>query len=324
MQEPPITSAATSSSTTAGAEAADIHSQDAAEGSDERFSGSPRLATGEPSSGVLYLVGTPIGNLDDLSPRAHRVLAGVDRIACEDTRHSGLLLQRLGIRARRLTSFHAHNQSGRIPQLLAALVGGEAVALISDAGLPGISDPGEELVAAARQAGLAVVCIPGPSAVTTALVSSGLPTGRFCFEGFLAAKPAARRQQLAELALERRTIVLYESPHRLLALLEDLLSVFGDRPLQVARELTKRHEQQVGPTVSAALAHFRRTPPLGECTLVLGGASAVVPLWDEESLRQQLAALVTSGLSNREAARELARSSGHPKRDLYALLHHQD
>jgi 16S rRNA (cytidine1402-2'-O)-methyltransferase len=325
VQEPPITSAATSSSTPAGAQPADIHSQDGAEGSHGRVAGSSRLTTGEPSSGVLYLVGTPIGNLDDLSPRAHRVLAGVDRIACEDTRHSGLLLQRLGIRARRLTSFHAHNQSGRIPQLLAALVGGEAVALISDAGLPGISDPGEELVAAARQAGLAVVCIPGPSAVTTALVSSGLPTGRFCFEGFLAAKPAARRQQLAELALEQRTIVLYESPHRLLALLEDLLSVLGDRPLQVARELTKRHEQQVGPTVSAALAHFRRTPPLGECTLVLGGAPAAeAPLWDEESLRQQLAALVASGLSNREAARELARSSGHPKRDLYALLHHQE
>ncbi|MFZ0407174.1 MAG: 16S rRNA (cytidine(1402)-2'-O)-methyltransferase [Cyanobium sp.] len=281
--------------------------------------------TVEPAAGVLYLVGTPIGNLDDLSPRARRVLAGVDRIACEDTRHSGLLLQRLGISSRRLTSFHAHNQSSRIPQLLEALVGGEAVALISDAGLPGISDPGEELVAAARRAGRKVVCIPGPSAVTTALVSSGLPTARFCFEGFLAAKPSARRQQLADLVAERRTIVLYESPHRLLALLEDLLSVLGDRPLQVARELTKRHEQQVGPTVAAALEHFRRTPPLGECTLVLGGAAAAgAPLWDEVSLRHQLAALVASGLSNREAARQLAQSSGHAKRDLYALLHRQD
>ncbi len=278
----------------------------------------------EPQAGVLYLVGTPIGNLDDLSPRARRVLAGVDRIACEDTRHSGLLLQRLGLTGRRLTSFHAHNQIGRIPQLLEALVAGEAVALISDAGLPGISDPGEELVAAARQAGLDVICIPGPSALTTALVSSGLPTGRFCFEGFLAAKPAARRQQLADLAGEPRTIVLYESPHRLLALLEDLQAVLGDRPLQVARELTKRHEQQVGPTVLAALEHFRRTPPLGECTLVLGGASpAEAPIWDEPSLRQQLAELVADGLSNREAARQLAQSSGHAKRDLYALLHRQ-
>ncbi len=282
------------------------------------------LPAGEPTAGVLYLVGTPIGNLDDLSPRARRVLAAVDRIACEDTRHSGLLLQRLAITSRRLISFHAHNQNGRIPQLLQALVDGEAIALISDAGLPGISDPGEELVAAARRAGHPVICIPGPSALTTALVSSGLPTGRFCFEGFLASKPAARRQQLADLASEPRTIVLYESPHRLLALLEDLQAVLGDRPLQVARELTKRHEQQVGPTVLAALEHFRRTPPLGECTLVLGGASpAEAPIWDEPSLRQQLAELVAGGLSNLEAARHLAQSSGHGKRDLYALLHRQ-
>jgi len=285
---------------------------------------SPPLAPGEPSAGVLYLVGTPIGNLEDLSPRARRVLAGVDRIACEDTRHSGLLLQRLDINSRRLTSFHAHNQNGRIPQLLEALAAGEAVALISDAGLPGISDPGEELVAAARLAGHAVICIPGPSALTTALVSSGLPTGRFCFEGFLAPKRSARRQQLADLAGETRTIVLYESPHRLLALLEDLLAVLGDRPLQVARELTKRHEQQVGPTVAAAQQHFQSTPPLGECTLVLGGAGAPEPpAWDEPNLRLQLAELVASGLSNREAARQLAESSGHGKRDLYALLHRQ-
>jgi 16S rRNA (cytidine1402-2'-O)-methyltransferase len=274
---------------------------------------------------VLYLVGTPIGNIDDLSPRALRVLAGVDRIACEDTRHSGLLLQRLGIGSRRLISFHAHNQHGRIPQLLGLLLAGEAVALISDAGLPGISDPGEELVAAARQAGHTVICIPGPTALTTALVSSGLPTGRFCFEGFLAPKRAARRQQLLALAAEERTIVLYESPHRLLALLEDLLEVLGDRPLQVARELTKRHEQQVGPTVAAALEHFRHTPPLGECTVVLGGAPAAAPpAWDEPSLKEQLAALVASGLSKLEAARQLAQSSGHAKRDLYALLHQQD
>ncbi len=281
--------------------------------------------SGEPAAGVLYLVGTPIGNLDDLSPRARRVLAGVDRIACEDTRHSGLLLQRLGIGSRRLISFHAHNQHGRIPQLLELLLAGEAVALISDAGLPGISDPGEELVAAARQAGHTVLCIPGPTALTTALVSSGLPTGRFCFEGFLAPKRAARRQQLLALAAEARTIVLYESPHRLLALLEDLLEVLGDRPLQVARELTKRHEQQVGPTVAAALEHFRHTPPLGECTVVLGGAPAAAPpAWDEPSLKEQLAALVASGLSKLEAARQLAQSSGHAKRDLYALLHQQD
>lgn len=275
----------------------------------------------EPAAGVLYLVGTPIGNLDDLSPRARRVLAGVSRVACEDTRRSGLLLHHLGLRVP-LLSFHQHNQTARIPQLLAALEAGEAIALISDAGLPGVSDPGQELAAAVRAAGRQVICIPGPSAVTTALVSSGLPSGRFCFEGFLPPKAGPRRQRLEALAGEERTMVLFEAPHRLLALLEDLLAVLGDRPLQVARELTKRHEEQVGPSVAAALEHFQRTPPQGECTLVLGGAPpAAAPVWDETALRQALDALVQGGLSNREAARSLAASSGHSRRALYALLH---
>lgn len=288
----------------------------------------------EPAAGVLYLVGTPIGNLGDLSPRARQVLAGVDRIACEDTRRSGLLLHQLGLRQRdpepdgtrktsRLVSFHQHNQASRIPELLAALAAGEAVAVISDAGLPGISDPGEALVAAARAAGHTVICVPGPSAVTTALVSSGLPTGRFCFEGFLPAKASQRRARLQQLVAEERTVVLFEAPHRLLELLEDLMAVLGDRPLQVARELTKRHEQQVGPTVSAALEHFRVTPPQGEFCLVLGGAPAAEPTaaWDEDQLRAELATLVASGLSSKDAARQLAERSGQSRRALYALLH---
>ena len=279
------------------------------------------VQTIEPAAGVLYLVGTPIGNLGDVSPRARQVLAGVQRIACEDTRRSGLLLQNLGIK-NRLVSFHAHNQASRIPELLAALEAGEAVAVISDAGLPGISDPGEALVAEARQQGRPVICIPGPSAVTTALVSSGLPCGRFCFEGFLPPKSSQRRQRLAQLAGEERTLVLFEAPHRLLDLLEDLLAVLGDRPLRVARELTKKHEEQVGPSVRAALAHFRAKPPLGECTLVLGGAPPEAPPpWDPQSLRQALDALVAEGMSSLEAAKSLAESSGHSKRELYALLH---
>ena len=165
----------------------------------------------EPAAGVLYLVGTPIGNLADLSPRARQVLAGVSRIACEDTRRSGLLLHQLGLRQKdqgpRLVSFHAHNQTARIPELLAALAAGEALAVISDAGLPGISDPGEALVAAARTAGLAVICVPGPSAVTTALVSSGLPSGRFCFEGFLPPKATQRRQRADGDEKPRRLVI---------------------------------------------------------------------------------------------------------------------
>jgi 16S rRNA (cytidine1402-2'-O)-methyltransferase len=280
----------------------------------------------EPAAGVLYLVGTPIGNTGDLSPRARMVLRGVDRIACEDTRHSGLLLHKLELRngehPPRLVSFHEHNQTSRIPELLAALEAGEAIAVISDAGLPGISDPGEALVAAARAAGRSVICVPGPCAVTTALVSSGLPAGRFCFEGFLPPKANQRRARLQELAGEARTLVLFEAPHRLLQLLEDLLSELGDRPIAVTRELTKRHEQQVGPTVQAALEHFRTTPPQGEFTIVLGGApESAAPARSEAELRKSLQALVASGLSRSDAARQLAQDTGLARRELYALLH---
>jgi len=176
-------------------------------------------------------------------------------------------------------------------------------------------------VAAARGQERRVICVPGPCAITTALVGSGLPCDRFCFEGFLPPKPAQRRQRLKELAAEDRTLVVFEAPHRLLALLEDLLTVVGDRPLRVARELTKTHEEQVGPTVSAALAHFQQHPPLGECTLVLGGAPATAPVWNEEHLREALAALLAKGLSAKDASQRLAERTGHRRRDLYALLH---
>ncbi|MBM5815992.1 MAG: 16S rRNA (cytidine(1402)-2'-O)-methyltransferase [Cyanobacteria bacterium K_Offshore_surface_m2_239] len=278
------------------------------------------LELAEPAPGVLYLVGTPIGNLADVSPRARAVLADVEHLACEDTRRSGLLLQALGLK-RPLISFHQHNQASRLPQLLERLAAGESVAVISDAGLPGISDPGEALVAAAREQGRPVICVPGPCAITTALVSSGLPCDRFCYEGFLPPRSAQRRQRLTALATEERTLVLFEAPHRLLALLEDLLTLLGDRPLRVARELTKRHEEQVGPTVSAALAHFRAHPPLGECTVVVGGAPAAAPVWDEDILREALTALLAEGHSAKEASQLLAERTGHRRRELYALLH---
>ncbi|NBO29023.1 MAG: 16S rRNA (cytidine(1402)-2'-O)-methyltransferase [Synechococcaceae bacterium WB8_1A_041] len=277
----------------------------------------------EPQGGVLYLVGTPIGHRGDLSPRAQMVLAGVDRIACEDTRHSGQLLHFFGI-SKPLLSFHEHNQKQRIPALLDALGAGEALALVSDAGLPGISDPGEALVAAARAAGHRVVCIPGPCAATTALVSSGLPSGRFCFEGFLPLKGRERKSRLEAISQESRTTVLYEAPHRLVRLLQELVEHCGpERPVQVARELTKRHEEQVGPDLAGALAHFLASAPQGECTLVLGGAAteATVLAWDETQLRQELTALVASGLTASEAAKELAQSSGLQRRALYGLLH---
>ena len=278
----------------------------------------------EPEGGVLYLVGTPIGHLGDLSPRARALLIAVDTIACEDTRHSGQLLSALGSTARRC-SFHQHNTHGRIPQLLEELSNGHSVAVISDAGLPGISDPGEDLVAAARNAGHAVICIPGPCAATTALVSSGLPSGRFCFEGFLPAKGRERRDRLAAVVTEQRTTVLYEAPHRLMKLLDELHELCGgERALQVTRELTKRHEQQVGPTVTAALEHFQKHPPQGEFTLVLGGAPEQDQVnLNDEQCRQQLAMRIEQGMKPADAAKDLARSAGRSRRELYALLHEQ-
>ncbi len=278
----------------------------------------------EPASGCLYLVGTPIGHLGDLSPRAKAVLSGVTVIACENTRHSGQLLSTLQAKGRRL-SFHQHNTRSRLPQLLQALSDGDSVAVISDAGLPGISDPGEELAAEARCAGFEVICIPGPCAATTALVSSGLPSGRFCFEGFLPVKGKERRQRLEQIATELRTTVLYEAPHRLLTLLQSLAEHCGsERPLQVARELTKRHEQQVGPTIAAALEHFQTTRPQGEFTLVLGGCPVSTPIeLDKWELKERLQKLIKAGDSPSDAARHLAQETGISRRHLYSLLHQE-
>nr|AUG32213.1 hypothetical protein PLO_210 [Paulinella longichromatophora] len=278
----------------------------------------------EPQSGVLYLVGTPIGNLGDLSPRAHQLLEKVDRIACEDTRHSGQMLSHLGIKAR-LISFHQRNQETRIPQLLEIMNNGESLALISDAGLPGISDPGEELVSAAMKTGHQVICIPGPCALTTALVSSGLPARRFCFEGFLPAKMNQRRVRLKELSKEDRTLIFYEAPHRLINVLEDLQLIMGNRPLQVARELTKYHEEQIGTTISEALTHFRTIKPQGECTLILGGALPQTSLYIPWKLKVLLRVIEevknknNSGISY--TTRSIAKHTGIPRRQLYKLFH---
>ena len=276
----------------------------------------------EPAGGHLYLVGTPIGHLGDFSPRAKALLTAVDVIACEDTRHSGQLLSNLQARGRRL-SFHQHNTRTRLPQLLELLAAGDSLAVISDAGLPGISDPGEELAAAARSAGHPVICVPGPCAATTALVSSGLPSNRFCFEGFLPPKGRERKRRLEEIAAEARTSVLYEAPHRLVTLLAELQELCGaERPLQVARELTKRHEQQVGPTVSAAVEHFQQHRPQGEFTLVLGGCPPTPEVeLDDATLLDRLNEAMATGTSASSAARQLALETGIPRRRLYNLIH---
>lgn len=269
--------------------------------------------------GTLYLCATPIGNLEDVTLRALRVLKEVDLIAAEDTRQTQKLLQRYGIRTR-LISYHAHNQDRRAGEIWAALEAGKSVAVVSDAGLPGISDPGALLVAGAVERGIPLVVVPGASAPVTALVASGLRTDRFVFEGFLPRK--GRKKLLEELALERRTLVFFESPNRVLKTLEELREVFGERRVAVARELTKLHEEVFRGTLSAALEHFRANPPRGEFTLVVEGntapASGTVP--SKADAAAEVERLVENGEERREAIRLAARRLGMPKREVYALV----
>ncbi len=242
------------------------------------------------SAGRLVLVATPLGNMADLAPRSASVLAGADVVACEDTRRTGRLLLLAGITARRLVAVHEHNEASMVPSVLERLRLGETVALVSDAGMPGVSDPGERLVRAAVAAGHVVSVVPGPSAGVAALVVSGLPTGRWVFEGFLPRKGADRARRLGEVALERRTAVLYEAPHRLAATLGDLVSACGPgRRVVLARELTKLHEEVWRGTLgeAAGLGHT----PRGEYVIVIDGAPAPAEVTDsviEAALADQL------------------------------------
>lgn len=219
-------------------------------------------------TGQLSVVATPIGNLKDISLRAIDVLKTADQIACEDTRHAGILLRAHGIETPR-TSFHSYSKPSAKKRLIEAMVRGTHVALISDAGLPGISDPGANLIQSAIEAGILVTVIPGASASLTALVTSGFPTNRFVFEGFLPIKPGARRNRLAVLKEEPRTVILYESPHRLLKMLEAIEAVYGDVMLSCSRELTKRFEETRRERVSTLRAHFKKQAPRGEFVLVI-------------------------------------------------------
>lgn len=218
----------------------------------------------------MFLVATPIGNLEDITHRAVRVLGEVQRVAAEDTRHTRRLLEHYGIRAR-LVSLFEHNERARAPELIAVLMGGESIAVVTDAGSPGVSDPGYPLVRAAIEAGVRVECVPGPSAVVGALQVSGLPTDAFLFCGFLPVKSAARRRRLAELHEQRETIVAFESPHRIDACLGDLEEIWGDRPLALVRELTKLHEQVLRGTAAEVRARLTADKRRGEIVLVLGG-----------------------------------------------------
>lgn len=270
--------------------------------------------------GTLYLVATPIGNLEDITLRALRVLKEVSLIAAEDTRTTRKLLARYEI-STPVVSFHEHSPPARLAELLQALAEGD-VAVVSEAGMPGISDPGYRLVQEATAAGFPVVPIPGPSAVITALAASGLPADRFLFLGFLPARASARRKALSEAAPLPYTLVCFEAPHRLLETLENALEILGDRRTAIARELTKVHEEIWRGTLGQALEHFRSQGPRGEFTLVIAGAgeeSTAAGRWSEERVRQELARLLTQGIPLKEASRRVAGQAGWPRREVYQL-----
>lgn len=271
--------------------------------------------------GTLYLVPTPIGNLNDISPRCRQTLADADFIAAEDTRVSLRLLNHLELK-KPLVSYHEHNKAESGEKIVARLLGGENCVLVTDAGSPAISDPGEDLVRLCAQQGVTVCAIPGPCALITALSISALPTGRFTFEGFLSVNKKSRQEHLAGLQNETRTMIFYEAPHKLLATLHDLCAAFGSaRKITLCRELTKLHEQVVRLTLGEALTYYTQNAPRGEFVLVVAGAEAVkaAGVTQEDALalvRERIAA----GASTKDAVKEVAKNTGLPKNQLYEAV----
>lgn len=270
--------------------------------------------------GTLYLVPTPIGNLGDISIRCRETLENADFIAAEDTRVTLKLLNHLGIK-KSLVSYYEHNKTFKGGQIVERILAGETCALVSDAGSPAISDPGEDLVRQCAQAGITVCAIPGPCAAITALSISGQATGRFCFEGFLSTAKKSRREHLEFLKAERRTMIFYEAPHKLAATLEDLRDAFGaERPISLCRELTKLHEEVVRTTLGEAAKRYAETPPRGEFVLIVAGA----PEGEKESIPETDAALRVSqlmaeGLSRKDAVKQTAKELDLPKNAVYTI-----
>ncbi|HCC02593.1 MAG TPA: 16S rRNA (cytidine(1402)-2'-O)-methyltransferase [Ruminococcaceae bacterium] len=270
--------------------------------------------------GTLYVVGTPIGNLGDLSPRAVEILGSVDFIAAEDTRVTLKLLTHFGIK-KPLISYFEHNKRERGEIVLARIESGENCALVSDAGMPAISDPGEMLVRQAHEREILVVAVPGPSAVVTALAVSGMPTGRFTFEGFLSVNKKSRREHLDEVRNEHRTMVFYEAPHKLLTTLQDMLTAWGDRRLALVRELTKIHEEVRRTTLSEAVQYYTANTPRGEFVLVIAGAAQEKVQADSLENALLLArSFIKSGDSASAAAKKAAAETGRKKNEIYKAL----
>ena len=270
-------------------------------------------------AGILYLVPTPIGNLGDISLRARQTLENADFIAAEDTRVSLKLLNHLEIK-KPLVSYYEHNKTFKGGRIVERILAGETCALVSDAGSPAISDPGEDLVKECAAAGITVCAIPGPCAAITALSISGQSTGRFCFEGFLSMSKKSRREHLDSLRAERRTMIFYEAPHKLMNTLEDMVEVFGaERPVSFCRELTKLHEEVLRTTLGQAIVHFTETPPKGEFVLVVAGApeeAKELPTTVDAAARVN--ELIAGGLSRKDAIKQTAQELGLPKNAVYA------
>jgi 16S rRNA (cytidine1402-2'-O)-methyltransferase len=278
------------------------------------------VTASEKERGSLVLVGTPIGNLGDLSPRAIEALRDADVVYCEDTRHSRKLLTHAGITGSSLRSLHGHNEDERIAEVLDEVRSGRTVAVVSDAGMPGISDPGGRTVSAAVAEGLEVTVVPGPSAVLAALVLSGLDGSRFCFEGFLPRSGRARKDRLAAIAEERRTTVLFEAPGRVAATCRDLaLAAGGERQLAIARELTKLHEEIWRGSLDEAVAWAEEAPLRGEVVLVVSGADDATPTVDDDVLTAALTERLDQGERARGAIDDVAARFGVPRRRVYAL-----
>ena len=270
-------------------------------------------------AGILYLVPTPIGNLGDISLRARQTLENADFIAAEDTRVSLKLLNHLEIK-KPLVSYYEHNKTFKGGRIVERILAGETCALVSDAGSPAISDPGEDLVKECAAAGITVCAIPGPCAAITALSISGQSTGRFCFEGFLSMSKKSRREHLSSLRAEKRTMIFYEAPHKLMNTLEDMVEVFGaERPVSFCRELTKLHEEVIRTTLGEAIVHFTETPPKGEFVQVVAGApeeAKEVPTATDAAGRVN--ELISQGLSRKDAIKQTAQELGLPKNAVYA------
>ena len=273
------------------------------------------------AGGAIYLVATPLGNLEDITLRALRVLGEVDLIACEDTRHTGKLLKHFDI-SKPLLSFHEHNETARARDIVERASRGESIAVVSDAGMPGISDPGYRLVAEAIAAGVVVVPIPGPVALETALAASGLPTDSFRFGGFLPAKATQRRKALKALIDDTATLVFYEAPHRIVKTLEDVLEILGDRHAVIARELTKVHEEFLRGSVSDLLDTLdQRGAARGEITLLIGRSDS--PRLVEGTIADRVDAFMSQGAERMDAVKQVAKERGLSKREVYRLLEEQ-